>query len=246
MTVRGVDVSGAQRPDACDWGTACRAGLQFVYVKGSEGAGGSSGAYVDKAAPEHIAKIRRTSCLVGMYHVARPVNRFNESNNATVNGMREAEHAIATALALGVAYNALPIAIDLEKYTPAELGVTDAQRCEFVRAMVDTIAGAFGRKPVVYAGSTYWGYQLTPEFATELRNGGVPLWLVNYTANADPTRTIGGWPWSMWQHSGGRARAGSPSGQDFATAPPWPGLPDPVDQNVYRGTIAELRALAFG
>jgi GH25 family lysozyme M1 (1,4-beta-N-acetylmuramidase) len=55
-----------------------------------------------------------------------------------------------------------------------------------------------------------------------------------YTSKADPTESVEGWPWSMWQHSGGG---------DSCYAEPFPGLPHPIDRNVYRGTAGELRGL---
>jgi GH25 family lysozyme M1 (1,4-beta-N-acetylmuramidase) len=237
MTIHGVDVSHHQPPDRCDWPTAFEAGLRFVYVKGSEGAGGAD-AYVDPSAAAHVAAIRRTPLLVGMYHFARPDNRFKSSSDGYANGVAEGEHAAATAIALGLAWRgSLPVAIDLEKYTPDELKITDAQRDAFVRGMVDTLETRLGRLPVIYTGCTFWGYQHSAELAHELRDRGVLLWLVSYTAKPDPAESISGWPWWGWQHSGG--------GDSF-TAIAWPGLPHPVDQNIYRGTEAELRGLVAG
>jgi GH25 family lysozyme M1 (1,4-beta-N-acetylmuramidase) len=208
--------------------------LRFAWVKGSEGAGGP-GAYVDPAAREHLARLRTTPMLSGMYHFARPDNRFANNPNGTENGQAEGEHAARTAIDLGVAFaGSLPIAIDLEKYTPRQLGITDAQRDAFVLAMVDTLEAMTGRLPVIYTGAVFWSQQHTVEMAKQLRARGVPLWLVKYDRAVDPSTSIPGWPWSVWQHSGGG---------DFAFAPALPGLPSPIDQNIYRGTLAELRGL---
>lgn len=231
--IQGVDVSRNQRPSSCDWSRAYEAGVRFCYVKGSEGAGGP-GAYVDDKAAEHIAAIRKTPISVGMYHFARPDNRFRESRDPVVNGKREAEHLISTAIALGVAWTGLPVAIDCEKYTPADLRITDAQRDAMLVTMIDEIEAVLKRLPVVYTGPNFWGDQHTRELASTLHARGVPLWLVKYGRGADPSETILGWPWSIWQHSGGG---------DFAYAPAIPGLPSPIDQNRYRGTAEEFRGL---
>lgn len=236
VIITGVDVSQHQRPASCNWARAYADGLRFAWVKGSEGAGGEAGAYVDPAASEHLARLRRTPMLAGMYHFARPDNRFKVSPNGLTNGIAEGTHAASTAIDLGVAFaGSLPIAIDLEKYTPPELGITDAQRDAFVLGMVSAIEQITGRLPIVYTGSVFWGFQHSQALAVELRRRGVLLWLVQYSREADPPKPIAGWPWSVWQHSGGG---------EFAFAPPIAGLPSPVDQNVYRGSEAELRSLA--
>jgi GH25 family lysozyme M1 (1,4-beta-N-acetylmuramidase) len=148
------------------------------------------------------------------------------------------EHAADTAIALGLAWRgSLPVAIDLENYTLDADKVTDAQRDEFVRGMVDTLERRLGRLPIMYVGATFWGYQQTNALAQELHTRGVPLWLVNYSPEADTDESIFGWPHAVWQFSGGG---------DHCFADPWPGLPHPVDQNRYRGTLAELRGLAGG
>jgi GH25 family lysozyme M1 (1,4-beta-N-acetylmuramidase) len=235
MIVRGVDVSHHQAPGKCDWSTAYLAGTRFAYVKGSEGAGGPD-AYVDPAAREHVERIRRTPILIGMFHFARPDNRFRSSDDGYANGVAEAEHAAATAIDLGVAWSDLPVAIDHEKYTPAELGITKAQRDAFLLGMVDTFERELGRTPMVYTGDAFMAYQHSAEMPGILRARGVPLWLVDYTRADDPPGPIPGWPWVIWQHSGGGK---------YAFADPIPGLPDPVDQNVYRGSLAELTALRW-
>lgn len=235
MTIRGVDVSRHQPPDRCNWQVAHAIGrISFAYVKGSEGAGGA-GAYVDPAAADHFARIRQTPISVGMYHFARPDNRFKLSSDGAANGRAEAEHAVETAKTLGVAWSgSLPVAIDHEKYTPRELGITNAQRDEFLLSMVDTITDELGRVPIIYAGANLIAFQHSAGLPEALRERGVLLWLVNYTDKPDPEREVPGLPWSIWQHSGGG---------DFAFAPPVPGLPSPVDQNIYRGSAPEFMAL---
>lgn len=232
MTIEGVDVSRHQSPERCDWATAAAAGLAFVWVKGSEGKGGS-GAYVDPAAEAHIGRIRQTSLTVGMYHFARPDNRFAQSADGYANGQAEGEFAVETAKALGVAgEDCLPIALDLEKYAPSS--TTTAQRVDFVRGMVDAVERDVGRLPAIYTGANYWRYQQSPELAAELNERGVRLWLVNYTDKQEPTRTIPGWDWTVWQWSGG---------SEFAFADPWPGLPHPIDRNRFRGKLEGLPQL---
>jgi GH25 family lysozyme M1 (1,4-beta-N-acetylmuramidase) len=173
-----------------------------------------------------------------MYHFARPDNRFAESQDGYANGVAEGEHAARTAFDLGLVERALPIAIDLEKYSGKDSGgkpiANVEQRDDMVRGMVDTIVRLTARRPVVYTGAGFWGYQHSPELALELRERGVLLWLVNYSRAADPPKSIAGWPWSIWQWSGGG---------EFEFADPWPGLPAPIDRNRYRGSVEEFSGL---
>jgi lysozyme len=227
--IEGVDVSAAQRPSECDWRTAHDAGLSFAWVKVSEGRD-----FADGAADAHLDRLSLTpGMLSGGYHFARPDNRFKESSDGRLNGATEAAWAAAQAMKVGaVGSGFLPFALDLEKYT--ERGeVTTAQRDDFARGFIDEFEAITKTLPCVYTGPTFWGYQHSPEFAEELHARGVMLWLVQYGSGPDPDDTIPGWPWGVWQWSGGRK---------FEYADPWPGLPSPIDRNRYRGTLAELRA----
>jgi GH25 family lysozyme M1 (1,4-beta-N-acetylmuramidase) len=237
VIVEGVDVSRSQQPDDCDWIEAAASGLRFAWIKGSEGRGGS-GAYVDPSAVAHASRIRRSVVVPGMYHFARPDNRFVESQDGYANGVSEGEHAARTAFELGLVERELPIALDLEKYSGKDSAgkpiANTQQRDDMVRGTVDTIERLTGRLPVVYTGAGFWGYQHSQWLADELHDRGVLLWLVSYSRASDPPKTITGWPWSFWQWSGGG---------DFEFAEAWPGLPSPIDRNRYRGSASEFAGL---
>lgn len=228
--VVGVDVSAHHRPSACDWARARDAGVDFVYAKLSEGRD-----WLDRAVLEHVRRIRAAGLRVGVFHFARPDNRFGESpRDGVAAGAREAAWMLRCLGDAKLERDDLPPALDLEKYTTAP---DNAWRRDFVRGFVDTIEAGWGRVPVLYTGPNFWRYQLPREFAAELRGRGVPLWMVNYTADVDPTLAIPALPWTWWQYSGSEA---------VAHARPIPGLPFPVDVNRYRGTLAELDALGRG
>ena len=235
--IEGVDVSRHQPASDCDW---IEANPVFAWVKGSEGKGGD-GAYVDPAAAAHTASLRASLVIPGMYHFARPDNRFAESQDGYANGVAEGEHAARTAFELGLVRDALPIALDLEKYSGKDANgkprANTEQRDDMVRGMVDATERLTGALPCVYTGAGFWGYQHSAELAVELRERGVLLWLVAYSRQADPPKSIDGWPWSFWQWSGGG---------DYAFADPWPGLPHPIDRNRYRGSASELAGLVSG
>ena len=224
--ITGVDVSRHQRPDACDWARAKEAGLDFAVVKLSEGQD-----YRDPAADEHLRRLRAAGVRTGAYHFARPDNRFRETSDGRAAGEREATWMLESLHACRAPIS-LPPAIDLERYT--ERGrVTSEQRGDFVRAMVGEILRYWGRAPTIYTGDEYWRFQMPAELAGELRAMGCALWLVSYTAREEPgeTETIRGWPWALWQWSGGGK---------YSIAPQIDGLPHPIDVNRYRGSVAEL------
>lgn len=236
MIVRGVDVSSGQPPGKCNWPVAYGSGIRFAFVKGSEGMEDER-PFVSPAARDHIANIRRTPILIGMTHEARPDNRFKERGDGYENGLLEAKFAAKTAIDLGLAWSgSLPVVVALEKYVPTSLETTVEQRDAFARGLVLGVQTALGRWPIVYTGEDYWRRQHSPALALELRERGCLLWQVDYKESApDPGEAIAGWPWSWWQHSGGGK---------FAFASPVPGLPSPIDQNIYRGSLTELRGLA--
>lgn len=230
--IEGVDAAQHQHPDQCDWIEAAAAGLAFAWFKGSEGR--DDGApYVDPAFGDHLENARRTRVVPGMYHFARPDNRFRESDDGFANGVAEGEFASRTAIEHNAIRGCLPIALDLEVYTDKG-EVTTEQRDDYVRGFIDTVERLTGRLPVVYTGPVFWGYQHSLALADELRVGDLLLWLVQYSPAVDPPKTIEGWPWSFWQWSGG---------DDYVYAEPWPGLPSPIDRNRYRGSAPELASL---
>ena len=228
--IQGVDVSNHQDPGRCNWTEAHGDGVLFAWVKVTEGRD-----YTDPASAEHLQRIQAMApgILRGGYHFARPDNRFKESSDGRHNGKTEAAWAAAMALRQGaLARGCLPFALDLEKYT--EQGkVTTAQRDDFARGFIDEFEAITGILPCVYTGPTFWGYQHSEELAEELHARGVMLWLVQYSRKADPPKEIRGWPWGVWQWSGGG---------DYAFSDPIEGLPYPIDVNRYRGTLAELKA----
>ena len=66
-TVKGLDVSHHQPPDAIDWKGLYRVGYRFAYVKTSEGV--STALHVE-AAKEHASRAQDAGFLLGGYHFA--------------------------------------------------------------------------------------------------------------------------------------------------------------------------------
>lgn len=225
--VAGVDVSHHQRPDRCDWHRAREAGIDFAFVRISVGAD-----VVDEAAAKHIKGIRAAGIPFGVYHAARPDYRFDvyEIADGREAGRIEAEHTLRCYEAAGLCGE--PMAIDHEVVSEKS---TAEQRGDYVLGLAEVIVAELGPQ-LVYTGDDYWRAQIPRGTEVVLRSRGWALWLADHTTAAEPRtkEVIHGWPWSIWQWSGGKKTA---------FAKPVPGLPSPVDMNRYRGSLAELRGL---
>lgn len=230
--VAGVDVSSHQRPSKCDWDRAKEAGVDFAFVRLTIGAD-----VEDKAADEHMERLDCTTLPFGVYHFCHPDFRFDVHGmtDGREAGRVEAEHLLEVYHREHLHQHYNPIAIDYEKRAK---NATDEMRADYLRSMVEIITADLGRPPIIYTGDDVWRSQMPRGFAEELRGLGCALWLATYTYAAEPvtSEVIPGWPWSIWQHSGGGKAA---------FADPIPGMPNPVDQNRYRGSKAELRGI-FG
>lgn len=114
----------------------------------------------------------------------------------------------------------LPCVVDIETAgtcTPEQ--VTDAV-CEWI----DIVHEATEREPIVYTYASFARQHLLGELLAEC-----PLWIAQY--GVEWPDAVPGWQrWDFWQHTG---RGGVQ------------GISGHVDLNVYRGTVAELRA-AYG
>lgn len=237
--VRGVDVSHHQPAEQCDWQRAAAAGVRWAGVKLSEGREDAK-PYVDPDAAAHMAKVREAGLIVQPYHFARVDRRKMEFSDGARAGASEAEWAALSVRRQGVMRDSMPLACDLERYRnpsdPSDAAPSKHWNDDFLRNFVKVYAEANGHLPDVYMGPKIFARRHNPELAIELCELGVQLWLARPEDDGDgvveddelePSALITGWPWSIWQRS--------------HTAEV-PGLPGRVDLNIFRGTLAELRA----
>ena len=92
--VRGIDVSSYQGD--IDWPTIAKQGVDFAYVKATEGS-----SFTDERFEANLRGAREAGLLVGAYHFFSFESR----------GRSQAEHIVATVPADG---DLLPVAIDVE------------------------------------------------------------------------------------------------------------------------------------
>jgi GH25 family lysozyme M1 (1,4-beta-N-acetylmuramidase) len=239
--VQGVDVSGWQRPSELNWREAVDDGISFVFVKASQGLGGS------KAFGAHWRATQAEGLLRGAYHFAslKGVRKTQPELQAT-NFFERVNKA-----KLGI--GELPPVLDLEWQhyktkadREADIGVRGKDFpatavndwCERFGARCVEL---FGKLPILYTGSSFWRYRMhkTDQFAHWL------LWQASYKGDGReipyddwPETMTPPWPGvAFWQFAGGKGRAVDMDGDGDSF------FSHPVDRNLYNGTLDDLRRL---
>jgi uncharacterized protein with LGFP repeats/GH25 family lysozyme M1 (1,4-beta-N-acetylmuramidase) len=115
----------------------------------------------------------------------------------------------------------LPPVLDIEynKYGDWCYNLSWGQMVSWIADFVNTMRARTGRTPVIYTTKHWWNLCTGNAWDFGLNS---PLWIAGF--HGDPMALPHGWPgWTMWQYAS-----------------------DPLDQDLFNGTIDELRALATG
>jgi len=149
--VKGVDISEYQ--GTVDW-TRLSKGLDFAFVKATEGAG-----YADPCFSANFQGARRAGLIAGAYHFFS----FESS------GQAQAENFIRAA---GDLSGSLPPAVDVELYgafkrSPPSLPDVRARLDPLLRALEE----CYGVKPILYATGAAWSIYLKDAYQD------YPLWI---------------------------------------------------------------------
>ncbi|SHF41486.1 glycoside hydrolase family 25 protein [Streptoalloteichus hindustanus] len=152
----GVDVSSWQGEP--DWGAVRRAGVEFAYVKTTEGTG-----YLNPVRDAQFRGARDAGLVVGVYHYGRP--DYGNSPQA------EADYYVREVLRLGASGpGLLPPCLDIEEAAP--------RVADWCTAFVARVRERLGRHPVlVYASTSYINGHLGEGWAnaTDIR-----WWVAHY------------------------------------------------------------------
>ncbi|MEV3990711.1 GH25 family lysozyme [Streptomyces sp. NPDC049837] len=221
--VVGVDTShynhGKAEQTPIDWPLVAKTN-SFAFMKATQGT-----TYQDKWFQRDFAAASKTSLLRAPYHFFDP--------KSTTDGLAQARHFVTTARAAGYQGNRageLPPVLDVEmvqrngkEVCPPEL------RADQLKVFLDELRKSFGVTPIVYTRAS---------FVNECMGGkggvfaGYPLWLARYESGAtEPQPVPGAGAWTFWQHT------------EKGTTP---GIPGVGDRNVFRGSLADLRAMTTG
>ena len=171
--VKGVDVAHYQ--GEIDWATLASQGIDFAWIKATEGS-----SHVDPRFPANWARAHETGLLVGAYHFL----------SFETPGTTQAEHLAAQVPATP---GTLPPVIDLELYGPY---IAEPPAPEHVRRLLDDlVAGVekhYGVAPIVY---------VTEEAYDLYVAGRYPQLKVWIRSIAVPPRLSDGRDWTFWQYS---------------------------------------------
>jgi GH25 family lysozyme M1 (1,4-beta-N-acetylmuramidase) len=182
--LKGIDVSKWQ--GVIDWAKVKAAGIQFVYIKCTDG-----GSAVDPSFATNAKAARAQKIPAGAYHYSRPSAPYNAAEP-----VNEARHFIATMKAAwGDCGDIMPV-LDYEETT---LGTEDS--IKWIRAFVDTVKKEAAREVMLYAAI----YQMVEKFnGFNNQLADLPLWVAHYDRfnnNTNPP-DMGGWKeWTVWQYS---------------------------------------------
>jgi lysozyme len=176
-TLAGMDISRYQQK--IDWGAVAASGVQFCFIKATEGARD-----VDSAFQQHWEAAGATSCIRGAYHFFRPQIPVSAQADLFASTMGQLQPGD------------LPPALDLEG-TAGWIGIPPANRAPLALNMLEAIEERLNCTPIVY---------MSPWFATEMllstpAFARFPIWIAQYTEAPSPDVPKPWKSWTFWQHS---------------------------------------------
>jgi GH25 family lysozyme M1 (1,4-beta-N-acetylmuramidase) len=227
--VLAYDVSSHQGP--VDHGLFRKAGYTVGIAKATEGGRDARGrGFVDKRFAENWRAMESEGLIRTAYHFARVSEKSSDGYRGFErDAVNEAEwflHHYGDAIKAGM----LPPVLDIEWDKKAtEAGVTAEEVVAFCIAFVQTVRDKLGVWPIIYTGPNFWRYRLNRTLSLSK----CPLWIVTGYGNnfqVESKKEIEGWDWFMHQHTN-RAKRPDADGKG-------------VDANYFRGSLADLRAMA--
>ena len=222
--VRGVDVSHYQGD--IDWNAFERQGIEFAYIKATEGSG-----MVDDRFWENWDKAREAGIKAGAYHFFSfdsPAQGQFENFVRTVPAYREM----------------LPPTVDFEFYGDKKSNPPDpAATREQLGILLDSLEARYGVKPVIYAARDTWELYLKGHFDE------YPLWIRSIVTRPH----IGGDKWTFWQYANRGRLEGYAGGEKFIDLNAFCGSREAWEEwsGSYsramdaRGTLAELEGFGL-
>jgi len=171
--VKGIDVSHLQ--NVVDWARVAAAGVQFCYVKATEGEG-----LKDVRFPENWDGAQAAGLIRGAYHFFRP--------GKDAEAQAESFLHVVPSLSAGD----LPPVLDVEVAGPSSASILDG-----IQTWVEAVENVLGRQPIIYTYPSFW----TQSLGGSTRFSGYLLWVAHYTFKAAPTLPRGFNDYVLWQFS---------------------------------------------
>lgn len=188
--VQGIDVSNWQ--GAINWGQVKGAGIDFAWMKATEGTGFKDARFNTNYTAAHSAGVIR-----GAYHFALP--------NAS-GGAAQADFFAKSGGAWSADNLTLPGVLDIENnpYGAMCYGLSTSQMRTWVNDFYNTYKARTGRDVVIYTTANWWNT------CTGSWNGmaaKAPLWVAHWTTGS-PTIPAGFPTWTAWQYTDSGSVAG--------------------------------------
>jgi len=206
----------------------------FVFLKATEGGKDKEGnGYVDPRFQENKAKVIASGKIWSAYHFARVSLKNSDGKKGFAEDGRNEAEWFLDHYGRKIEPGMLPPVLDIEWDKRADkAGVKAKDVVVFCEAFVQHIKDELGVWPIVYTGPNFWKYKLAKTMTLSM----CPLWIVaGYKGITDePSKEIPGWDWVIHQHSNSTPR---PDGKP-------PGTSGHMDANYFRGSMADLRAMA--
>ncbi|WP_439585681.1 glycoside hydrolase family 25 protein [Dyadobacter bucti] len=184
--ILGADLSH-HNGDA-DWAAIEQAGVEFVFLKTTEGVGTR-----DKKVHEHAKQAMARGMRVGYYHFCRPDTR----NGGTVLTDSAAEAKSMLDIIKTLPPPTLPIVLDLEDSTQFDTPLRPDDYLEWIRNFIHITHQSTGMEPIIYSRKEYLDRKLP-----KLHDlGTTRLWISRYTIkDCNKVEIPRGWTeWSIWQ-----------------------------------------------
>ncbi|MBA4542721.1 hypothetical protein H1164_07375 [Thermoactinomyces daqus] len=170
--LKGIDVS--HHNAVSDFSRVKAAGIEFVYIKASEGV-----TYRDPQYQPNANNAMKAGLLVGFYHFARPDN-----------GNKPEDEAQNFVNAISIfKYNLMPV-LDLE----VDVNIDDDALYQWARSFVNIVKAKTGYNVMLYTGLYYLNKYPALQNLKDL-----PLWIAAYRSTAP---SVSGWAnWTVWQYT---------------------------------------------
>ena len=170
-TTPGIDVSYYQ--ETIDWARVRRAGIQFAFIRLSDGA-----ALRDPRFATNWTEARRAGVTRGAYLFFRPDQDIAAQADLMIAAMHDRDP------------EDLPPVIDLEVDGGLAAPIVAAR----ARAWVERVRAGLGVDPIVYTGGDLWRTGGAELLASQ------PLWIAHYTQGC-PALPSPWTRWAFWQHT---------------------------------------------
>ncbi|WP_052713115.1 glycoside hydrolase family 25 protein [Pseudoalteromonas rubra] len=174
--VVGIDVSHYQ--GTVDWQQVARAGVQFVYIKATDGI-----TYRDPAFYSHLKGAQTAGLQVGAYHFFEPDDDPD----------KQVDNFIKTVQGLGLTLMPM-VDVEITSNRSAE------QISNGVAKFIAAVQQRTGCQTLLYSYGDFWQKNLSSQFASH------PFWLADYAES--PSVPAQAKAWWLWQYSDSAQLAG--------------------------------------